>query len=150
MDQPEQVYRLEISDQSYYYLGSIRKWAFFLAIMGFIGCGMLVLMGMLFGFIGGLLPEAEGFGRLPGTLMLVIYGGMGVAYFFPALFLLNFASRLKTALATHDSGTLTEALKYLKYEFTFFGVATIVGICFTALAFVFAIGVGIFAGMNAN
>jgi hypothetical protein len=150
MEQSEQVYRLELSDQSYYHLVTIRKWAFFLAIMAFIGCGMMLLFGLFFGFLGSLVPEAEGLSQLPGALMMAIYCGMGVVYFFPAYFLLNFASRLKTALSTHNSDVLTDALKYLKYEFTFFGVGAIVGIAFTLLAIVFAVGVGIFAGMNAN
>ena len=126
MDQPAEVYRLEISDQSYHHLATIRKWAFFLAIMGFIGCGMMLFSGLLFGFLGSLVPDAEGFSQLPGALMMVIYCGLGVVYFFPAYFLLHFASRLKAALNTHNSDILTDALKYLKYEFTFFGAVEFV------------------------
>lgn len=148
MEQLAQCPRIEVTDESLIHLVSIRKWALFLSIMGFVGCGFMLLAGLSIGVLSSFIPSAEGIGALPGVLLFILYAVMAVVYFIPSLFLYNFSMRLKTALETRATGLFTEALKYLKYQFTFIGLMVIVGICLMILGLIAAVAIGLFTGLK--
>lgn len=110
------------------YLGIASKWATFLAIMGFIGTGFLALLGVCMMLISpflGSFPKIGSTIGIPFVLLGVFYLLFAVLYFFPAYYLYNFATKIKTALYSNNQTTLDESLKNLKKTFQFMGIMTI-------------------------
>ena len=135
---------LQVTAESRMYLAETAKWAKFLAIVGFVMMGFMVLFGLFFGTImggmmSGLGEEAGGaFGAMSGAMGLV-YVVMAGIYFFPCYYLLKFANQTKAALASNDSYSLTEALKNQKSVYKFWGIFMIIILAFYALGFVVAL-----------
>src|SRR5215204_3889456 len=77
------------------HLSEAAKWAKFLAIFGFIMCGLLIIIGIFFGTFMSTFsssPYGNEYGnRSPfegssAIVMIVIYVGIAILYFFPCLF----------------------------------------------------------------
>ena len=148
MESLDQSSGIEVSEESRIHLASIRKWALFLSIMGFIGCGFMLLTGLFFGTMSRLIPSFEGGDAFPGMLMLIVYTIMAVVYFIPSLFLFKFSLRLKASLDADASGLFSEALKFLRFCFTSVGLLTITGICLFILIMLSAIVFAIFTSVK--
>jgi len=119
---------LEMSGSSQEHLSGAANWAKFIAIVGFVGVGMMVIGGLLFGTIMSAIdPEMEGL-PFPTVLISFIYIIFAVVYFFPVLYLYRFTVHSRKALSQSDSGILSDALKNLKLHYRFFGIVIIVGI----------------------
>lgn len=123
-------------------LSRTRPWMKFIAIMGFVACGLLVLefLFMLFGF-----SAAPGvYGRIPhGMLasMLAFYLVMGVfGYLVPSVLLLRAAQALNGIENNGSLETLAEASEYQRRFWKYYGILLIVGICLFVL---FVIGAAI-------
>ena len=115
------------------YLNEIRKWAKFLSIIGFIGIGLMVILSISMGFFvsntfGGM-EESP----LSSGLFGIVYLLMAVLYFFPLYYMYKFSHNMKHALSNDSSENMVEAFKYLKSQFKFFGVYTIVFIAIYAI-----------------
>lgn len=114
---------LVLEVQAEVYLRETAKWAKFLAIIGFIFMGLMVLGSLaVFAFagsIGSLMPFPIGG---IGFLYLVLAG----VYFFPIYYLLQFANKAKLALANNSTQSLTESMKNMKSLYKFMGIFTIV------------------------
>jgi hypothetical protein len=150
MNQEQQNNPLVISEISLSELASIRKWAFFLAIMGFIGSAFMILFGLFFGVLSKFIPQEGGTSKFPGIIMMLFYFIIGIIYIFPSMFLFNFSSKIKTALATHSESLFAEALNYLRLFFKFIGIMVIVGIVFVFLGIIIAVLLAIFAASHAG
>jgi hypothetical protein len=127
------------------HLAEAAKWAKFLSIMGFIGCGLIVLMGVFFGsffsMFSGELNRNSPYGDFPasrgfGAVAAIMYVLIALIYFFPCLFLFRFATKMKTALASNDQETLNTSFQNLKATFRFIGILTLIGLCFWVLALI--------------
>ena len=92
---------LSISNQSESYLLSTAKWAKFLAILVFIGIGIMIIAGGFITGISGILGEYQTspvFASSAGTVFIgLIYVIGAILYFFPTYYLFHFASKTKQA-----------------------------------------------------
>jgi len=140
--------QLFLSEEALSHLDVARKWTMFLAIMGFIGSGFLVLFGLFFTFVMRAFGRSHEFGAIVPILLGILYVVLGIAYFFPSYFLLRFSSNAKSALATRAEQPLTLSFKYLRAFFLFVGVAVVAVIVLYILIIAAAILFGIFAGMH--
>jgi hypothetical protein len=129
-------------------LAEAAKWAKFLSIMGFIFCGLIVLMGVFFGsffsMFSGELNRNSPYGDISasrgvGAMAAIMYILMALIYFFPCLFLFRFATKMKTALASNDQETLNTSFQNLKATFRFIGILTIILLSFWVLALIFGL-----------
>jgi hypothetical protein len=133
---------LHIDSQSNAYLRETAKWAKFLAIIGFIGCALIILIGV---FAGSVMATAfsdlggGGFGGGMGVVMAVIYILFALLAFFPYLYLYRFANQMQAALRSNDQAALTTSFGNLKSCFKFVGILTIIVLAFYALALVFGV-----------
>lgn len=147
-NQDSGLFGMSVDQISRTHLSEAAKWAKFLSIMGFIGCGLIVLVGVFFGsFFStfssdlnrnspyGDMPASGGFGAIAAVMYIII----ALIYFFPCLFLFRFATRMKTALASNDQETLNTSFQNLKATFRFIGILTLIGLCFWVLALVFGL-----------
>lgn len=122
------------------------KWAKFLAILGFIGSGILILvaLGMIF-FMSSLASSIGNAGPLEalgGGFLGVIYLAMAALYVMPSLYLWRFATKMKTALMDNDQGFLSYSFENLKSCYKFLGIMMAIIVGFYAVGIL----IGIVAG----
>lgn len=130
-------------------LRTAASWSGFLAILGFILIGLMVVFGLFFGAIMGtmmssfrettLLPFSAGvFG--------VIYIVFGLLYFFPVLYLWKFSDKTKAALRSNNTPALNEAFFNLGRHYKYIGIMSIVIIALYLVLFVIGIGSAMMMG----
>src|SRR5690606_35157917 len=106
------------------YLRESAKWAKFIAIVGFILCGIMVLVALFAGTIlaasmSTAMGEAAGIG---GGVITFIYIVAAALWFIPCLYLFRFASAMQVALRNNEQEKLSNSLKNLKSHFKFIGI----------------------------
>lgn len=135
------------------HLSETARWARFLAIVGMVFIG-LAAVGVLFlsytmTAIGGLDNDMGGrSGMFPafGVGIAIFYILLLLIWFFPILYLLRFANRMKTALNGDNQEALNTSFQNLKSCFRFVGLITIIILAFYAIAIIFGvIGAAIFS-----
>ena len=131
---------LFLTQEGQYYLAEAGKWANFLAIVGFIVCGLFLIMAL---FIGTLFSALSSFSTTASPMpsgfapvLTVVFILFDVLYFFFPYYLYQFAGRLKRGLAIMDSDQLAESFGKLKSFFKLCGIVTIVMLCIYALEIV--------------
>lgn len=124
---------LEINQTAASYLSDTRKWANFVAIIGFVMTGLLVLVGFAFGSLMSDIPNSEALPVNFSGAFGLIYVVMGLLYFVPTFYLYRFASNTRAALLNKDDISLEEALKYLMRFFKFIGILLIIVMSIYAL-----------------
>lgn len=132
MDQNTSLFGLSIDPASKSHFSETARWAKFLAIVGFVMCGLIVLMGVFFGsYMTLFMPASEyeaqpGLSALMSTTMIIVCLVMAVLYFFPCLFLLRFSNHMKSALIANDQEALINSVHNLKLVFRYVGILTII------------------------
>jgi uncharacterized membrane protein len=132
-----------LSDMAKQEISKVGKWAKYIAITGFIICGLIVLFGV---FAGVILIAFYSFGaensalNLPSLISVPIYLLLTALCFVPCLKLYNFSIETKEAIQSGSDGTLTEAFTNLHKCFKFVGIITITALGLYALI---RIGIGI-------
>lgn len=150
MEQSEKLnlFELQLDQPSINYLNEAARWSRFLAILGFIYIGLLLIIGLLFGSFGNsLLPGSGGESDMPMRLsgvfisiLLILVAGV---LFIPVLYLFNFSTKMRKALRNNDQPVLTDALRNLKSFFKFYGILAIIGLSLYGVAIIAAIIGGI-------
>lgn len=135
----------QVTNRAKNFLATAATWGKFLAIMGFIGTAIMVLVGIAMMFVGSAfsgLGQNPVMGALGGVGFGFIYIILSLIYFFPSLFLFQFSSKTKASIRNSDSLELEEGLKNLKSLFLFLGISTIVMLVFYFLIILFAMIAG--------
>jgi hypothetical protein len=126
-----------LTGEAQHYLHETAKWASFLSIVGFIMCGLFLLMaffiGTIFSLLGNISPVYNQMPAGVGTFLTVIFILFDVLYFFFPFYLYHFARKAKRGIALSDGEELTEALSKLKSFFKLVGIVTIVMLCIYAI-----------------
>lgn len=126
MEAPIENKRIEIEPDTLAHLNTARKWAMFLAIIGFIFLGLLIVIGLIAGtFLTTFNSGEKGLG-IPESLLFVPVLLMAVIYFFPVLFLFRFSKHTSHAVLTLDNLEFHKAIKNLKYYFAYIGILLII------------------------
>jgi Family of unknown function (DUF5362) len=119
-----------------------QPWVRFLSIMGFILAGFMVLFGLVIGAAGAATGNYQTLG------IMVMYPIMGVVYVFPSIFLLRYADRIKTFVASGQEQDLAGALDAQRSFWKFAGILTIISIVLALVMVAIAVMVGMFFGMT--
>lgn len=127
---------MQLSDQAKKHLLEASKWANFIAIVGFIAIGLLVIMSFSISTIMASLPEGSLGGLSPKFFSFFYLIAAGI-YFIPVFFLFQFGQKTKQALMQDDHNLLTFGLKKLKSHYKFIGILFIVLIAFYLLLILF-------------
>ena len=130
---------LLINDTSQENLNSAAKWGKFLSIVGFVFCGLMVIGGLV---MQTMMPSFSSYGYGSPFLKYIgtVYIILAIILFFPCLYLLKFSNKMQEAIRTSNQESLDNAFVNLKSMFKFYGIVTIVILCFYALIFLFGIG----------
>jgi uncharacterized membrane protein len=155
-NQETSLFGFGIDQSSRTHLSEAAKWAKFLAIVGFVMCGLIVVIAIFAGSFLAMMsnPYNEGYrgsARLTqgmGVIVTILYIGIAILFFFPYLFLFRFATRMKAALNTNDQLTLNTSFQNLKIMFRYVGILTIVMLSFYALIILMAIAMAATNGFN--
>lgn len=151
-DQNSSLFGLSIDPISKNHLSEAARWAKFLAIMGFIMCGLIVIGGIFAGSMFETLTATNRYERFDesmevntkglGALAAIVYILVALLYFFPCLFLYNFAVKMKTALIANNQDTLNTSFQNLKKTFRYVGIVTIIVLSFYVIALFMALAAG--------
>ena len=129
MENEKSLFNLDIDSVGKNHLRDTAKWARFLAIVGFIGLALILVISIIVAVsvqnkIKSDFGEPVNSGELVGTILGAVV--VGVIYFFPCYFLLKFGNRMIAALDTDDGASLNESFRNLKITFRYVGVLTII------------------------
>jgi hypothetical protein len=141
-----------LGDSAIYYLSEARKWAKLIAIISFVGIGLMVMMGVIMGLVMDSLTSAAGQSAMPfsGSVFMVVYIAIAIVYFFPVYYLFRFSVDMGNALASGSEEVMTSAFQYLKSHYKFIGILMIVSIAVSILVMIGAILAGIFGLFNTH
>ena len=123
---------LEVSESVRVSLDIMVYWSKFLAILGYIGIGFMILGGVSLMFSGSSLYGDAGLGLGMGFMYLI----SAVLYYFPVSYLYKFATNTRHALNSDSQTALNNGLSNLSSNFKFVGVMTVVVMSLYALIFV--------------
>ena len=121
-------------------LNSAAKWGRFLAIVGFVGIGLMLIVGLVVQTVMPTISTTYGYSNPFLKYIAIVYIIIGVVLFFPCLYLLKFSNKMLEAIRTSNQESMDNAFANLKSMFKFYGIVTIVILCFYALAFLVGIG----------
>jgi hypothetical protein len=149
--------KLSLNDLAISALRESAKWCMFLAIVGFIFIGLMVLGGvfMTIGMsaISSMSNDSYGQMGMNNPFMVIknyiglIYLVFALLYFFPVFYLFKYAKGIKDALSSGNEVILANALANLKSHHKFLGIMTIIMI---ALYIIVIIGAVVFAAKMAS
>lgn len=133
------------------YLKGASPWLRFIGIVGFIVCGIVVLIGLVFLFVlpamGSLwngISELEDLSAAFGTALGAVVGAVylfaiAALSFFPALFAFNFGNKIRAYLQSGSDQDLELAFKSNKSLWKFNGILTIIGLSFVPIIVIIGI-----------
>ncbi len=139
--------KLSLNDLAVSALRESAKWCMFLAIIGFIFIGLMVVAGAFMAVAMSAIPDntyGGGMGMNPFMAIKSYLGGlyilMALVYFFPVYYLFNYAKGMKEALQSGNNDVLTTALVNLKSHHKFLGIFTIVMISVYVIGIIAMVG----------
>lgn len=142
MEENVELFSLTIDPLTKHNLAETAKWARFLAIVGFVVLGLMVVSGVLFALT---LTRSDMVGNQPGLMaaasgsIVVFYLLLAAIAFFPLLFTFRFASQMKTALANNDQALFNAAFQNLKVCLRYLGIVTIISLVLMVLSLIFGV-----------
>ena len=126
METPIETRKIEIEERTLRLLNKTRKWAMFLAIIGFIFLGLIIVMGLAAGTFFKTFNSVNAEKGIPGYLMYLPVIAVTIIYFFPVLFLFRFSKHSALAITNYDNLEFHKAIKNLKFYFAYLGVLIII------------------------
>ena len=121
-------------------LTQTKPWVRFMSILGFVGCGFLVISGMIMGAVGTFSQMGPA-----GGFIGFVYIAMAVLYVFPALFLFRYADGIRDLARLRTPRALEGALDQQRRFWRFVGIFTIVVLGLYVVGLLIAMIVGIAA-----
>lgn len=141
-DQDNSLFGLGIDHISKSHLSEAARWAKFLSICGFIMIGLMMIYGFAMAILLSQIPDYDDNYRsndlrnMLGVVMFIFYGVCAILAFFPYLFLLRFANKMRRALDSDDQSELNNSFMNLKILYRYLGILTIIGLAFIFLGLI--------------
>jgi hypothetical protein len=125
------------------HLTASKPWVRFMAVMGFIMAGLLVVVSLITLMAAPFMETGPAFG----AVMSLVYLLIAAVYVVPSLYLNRFASSI--AVMTRGGGprAMAEALDHQRRFWRVAGIITIAMLCFYALAIFVGIVFGVIAAL---
>ncbi len=141
---------LYLSESAKAYLKETAGWAKFLAIVGFVMLGLMVIAGFSMGALFSTMSELSNQPEVSmpsnvGSVLGGVYVIIALIYFFPLYFLFKFSTKVKQAIDTNNEQVLTESFNFLKRHYKYVGIMMIIVLGIYVLMFLLMI-----AGMGAG
>ena len=134
------VDQLRFDTQSLDYLAETARWAKFIAIVGFVFIGLMIIAAFLMGtFMSTMADSSPELAVFPSSFFTIMYLAMALIYIFPVLYLYRFATKMQIAIKSQDQHFLQSSFASLKSHYKFIGILLLIIIGFYALAILFAL-----------
>ena len=132
--------QIALSNEVKEYLIVSSKWGKFLAIVGYVGIGLMALfaLSLMAGF-----SAFSAYMHLPsasmGAVVGFVYLAIAAVYFFPTTYLYRFSAGIKKGIEQEDEYSVTDGFRNQKKLFKFMGIFTVVILSIYAVILVIAI-----------
>jgi heme/copper-type cytochrome/quinol oxidase subunit 2 len=130
--------KIEMGSEILDSLNSTRKWTTFLAVLGFIFLGLIIVAGLATSLFLTTFNTTEANLGIPESLMILIFIVIGAIYFFPVFFLFRFSRNMRDAIQNLDQQKLQKGFRNLRLYFTYIGIMVIVVLTIYVVALLFA------------
>ena len=134
---------LQITPPVQSYLTEAAKWGKFLAIVGFIFCGLTVLSSFFMSsYVNGsqqynsMSPAALSALKVTMTVLCLL---SGIMLFFPCLYLFRFSVKMQQAMGSVSQDNFEDSIKNLKSMFKFYAILVIVVLSLYAILLIFGL-----------
>jgi len=134
---------INLSIRSLKWIYDSARWARFIAILGVLFIGVLVIIGVLITPLMSYLNQemtasttSQLFSR---SWLSIIYLFLAAVYFFPIYYLYRFSNGIIIAYKAEDEGGINSAFVFLKKHFKFIGIMLILLLAAYTVAFAFSI-----------
>jgi energy-coupling factor transporter transmembrane protein EcfT len=128
METSSEIKTIELDQQTLKSLNSTRKWTMFLAVFGFIFCGIMIVFGLMTGAFITIFRAEDKILGMTELSTVILFLVMAIAYFFHVLFMFRFSNHTAKAVQTFDKKELHKAIRNLKFCFMFLGVLIIIAL----------------------
>ena len=136
----ESIFGIQIDLDSRDYLLETCKWARFLAIVGMVIAGLLMVFVIFTFFSLSQLNDAfNGFYSLYILIYLVVIG----IYIYPIISLYRFAKKVRIGIDQANQDEFNEGLRFLKSTFRYMGIMTIIILAIYSIILLIALVEGI-------
>lgn len=146
IDPIEETPQLLITEDMRSHIYETAKWANFLAIVGFVMSGIMIITAFTIGSAMTSNPQMATMvgtlGKLGSGLFTLIFLCYAFAIFYPSLLMYKYSTKAKLGVLYGDQASLTEALGKMKSLFKFWGILALIMISFYLLIFILAAIVG--------
>jgi len=138
----EPVSQLVVTENMRSYIYDMAKWANFLAIVGFVISGFLILASFTLGSAMQTNPElgekilAMGLTPMAFTIFLLLYA---FAVFYPSLLLFKYSVKARLGVLFADQASLEDSLSKMKALFKYLGIMVLIFISVYLLAFIISV-----------
>jgi hypothetical protein len=126
METSQEKNNIEIEQETLKILNSTRKWSMFMAILGFMFVGLIIVAGVIATTFLSTLSIDESNAGFPEWLVIISIFFIAFIYFFPVLFLFRFSKFTGIAVSTLDKKELHKAFRNLKAYFVYLGILIII------------------------
>ncbi len=135
---------LQIDSFSQSYLAETAKWGKFLAILGFVMSGIILIIALFASvifssFMSGIPNGSGDLATIGTTSITIIYLIIAAVNFFMAFYLYKFSTKMKAALYANDQETLNMSFLNLRSMFRLIGILTAIYLGIIVLATIFGI-----------
>ena len=138
METPTEERKIEMGPAILESLNSTRKWTTFLAILGFIFLGLLIVAGLVTSLFLTTFKTTQANLGVPESFMILLFIVAGAIYFFPVLFLFRFSKNTRDAIQNLDRQKLEKGFRNLRLYFTYIGIMVIVVLSIYVVGLLFA------------
>jgi uncharacterized membrane protein len=137
-------------------LKKTRPWVLFLAILGFVGAALTLLVGIsviissvMLGKVEGIDAEIAPFGSGMMIGLGVVYAAMALIYFFSSLYLLRYAGAIKRLSSSLSVADLEAALTQQASFWKLIGILALISIVLMVVMLLAGLGGALFMGASA-
>jgi len=133
--QEEKETPVTITPEGKAFLISTSRWANFIAIIGFILIGFMLIVSLSLFILTPLAAEYQDFQAIPFPLYFlgIIYLIYTVIFFFPYYYLYTFAKKVRKGLTEGNQSTFDFGLKNMRSFARFVGIVMIIGLSLSLL-----------------
>ncbi len=130
-----------LDEQSKAYLLETTRWTKFLAIMGFIFIGLLIIVALAFLVAGSALSaySSSGLALLGATGGSIFFLVIIALYVYPVYALWKFSTNMKSGINMANQEQIIEGFRYQKNMYRFMGILMIIVLAFYLLGIISSI-----------
>ncbi|MES2702968.1 MAG: hypothetical protein V4649_10030 [Bacteroidota bacterium] len=139
-DKHSEIFSLEVDPYGKATFLEMARWTKFLAILGYIFLGLMLLMGVVMLMAAGAASTFNSaFAGLGAMSIFIMFLFIIAIYFYPIFALMKYSTNMKMAMLTNSKSHFNEAIRHLKNMFKYVGILAIIFLCLYGLVFIFAI-----------